>query len=111
MRINVRIVDSLVALEAAHIKWYQAGGPDMESNGIALCSLHHKLFDRGAFTVTQDMKLKVSEIAHGTFGFKKWLLAFHDREIRPSQRQSCYPGTDYVKWHVRKVFKGYAREL
>ncbi len=108
---NVRIADSLVALEAAHIKWHQAGGPDMENNGIALCSLHHKLFDRGAFTVTQDMKLKVSEIAHGTTGFKEWLLDFHDREIRPPQRQSYFPGTDYVKWHVREVFKGYAREL
>ena len=108
---NVRIGDSLVALEAAHIKWYQAGGPDMESNGIALCSLHHRLFDRGAFTITQDMKLQVSEIAHGTSGFNEWLLAFHDREIRPPQRQSYFPGTDYVKWHVREVFKGYAREI
>jgi putative restriction endonuclease len=107
---NVRIGDSLVALEAAHIKWFQAGGPDMENNGIALCSLHHKLFDRGAFTITQDMKLQVSEIAHGTTGFNEWLLAFHDREIRPPQRQSYFPGTDYVKWHVREVFKGYARE-
>jgi putative restriction endonuclease len=25
-----------VALEAAHIKWHQAGGPDEESNGLAL---------------------------------------------------------------------------
>jgi putative restriction endonuclease len=108
---NVRIGDSLVALEAAHIKWFQAGGPDMENNGIALCSLHHKLFDRGAFTITQDMKLQVSEIAHGTTGFNEWLLAFHDREIRPPQRQSYFPGTDYVKWHVREVFKGYAREI
>jgi len=108
---NVRIGDSLVALEDAHIKWYQAGGPDMENNGIALCSLHHRLFDRGAFTISENMKLKVSEIAHGTTGFREWLLAFHDREIRPPQRQSYFPRIDYVKWHVREVFKGYAREL
>lgn len=108
---NVRIGDSLVALEAAHIKWHQAGGPDMENNGIALCSLHHKLFDLGAFTISENMKLKVSEIAHGTSGFQEWLLAFHDREIRPPQRQSYFPETAYVKWHVREVFKGYAREL
>lgn len=82
----------------------------MENNGIALCSLHHKLFDRGAFTIAQDMKLQVSEIAHGTTGFNEWLLVFHDRKIRPPQRQSYFPGTDYVKWHVREVFKGYARE-
>ena len=48
---DVRIGNTLVGLEAAHIKWHQAGGPDTEVNGVALCSLHHKLFDRGAFTV------------------------------------------------------------
>lgn len=26
-------------------------GVDIEPNGLALCSLHHKLFDLGAFTV------------------------------------------------------------
>jgi putative restriction endonuclease len=83
----------------------------MENNGIALCSLHHRLFDRGAFTVTQDMKLKVSEIAHGTTGFREWLLVFHDKEIWPPQRQSYYPEPNFVKWHVREVFKGYAREI
>lgn len=43
---DVRLGLQPVALEAAHIKWRQAGGPDLEVNGLALCSLHHKLFDR-----------------------------------------------------------------
>ena len=38
-------------VEAAHIKWHQAGGPDLPQNGLALCSVHHKLFDLGAYTV------------------------------------------------------------
>ena len=33
---NVRVGHALVALEAAHIKWHQAGGPDSEENGLAL---------------------------------------------------------------------------
>ena len=37
-----------LGIEAAHIKWHQAGGPDTEDNGLALCTLHHKRFDRGA---------------------------------------------------------------
>lgn len=41
---NVRLGNNLVGIEAAHIKWHQAGGPDREDNGIALCSMHHKLF-------------------------------------------------------------------
>ncbi len=108
---NVRVVDTLVALEAAHIKWHQAGGPDSEENGIALCTMHHKLFDRGAFTLTDDMTLKVSEIAHGTVGFQDWLMIFHGRSIRPPQRPAYYPESTFVDWHVREVFKGYARAL
>lgn len=41
---NVRVGNTLVVLEDAHIKWQQAGGPNVEENGIALCALHHKLF-------------------------------------------------------------------
>lgn len=44
---DVRMGHYPVGLEAAHIKWHQAGGPDIEVNGLALCALHHKLFDRG----------------------------------------------------------------
>ena len=106
---NVRVGDSLVALEAAHIKWHQAGGPDHENNGIALCSMHHKLFDRGAFTITDDMGMQVSEIAHGTSGFNEWLLAFHGQPIRPPQRPTYFPQSAFVEWHVREVFKGYSR--
>ena len=29
----------------------RAGGPDRQDDGLALYSLHHKTFDRGAFTV------------------------------------------------------------
>ncbi len=106
---NVRVGDSLVALEAAHIKWHQAGGPDEENNGLALCSLHHKLFDRGAFTITAKMKMVVSETAHGSHGMDEWLLAFHGKDIRPPQRSSYYPKVNFVNWHVKEVFKGYAR--
>jgi len=106
---NVRVGDSLVALEAAHIKWHQAGGPDNENNGIALCTMHHKLFDRGAFTLTGDMTLMVSENAHGTSGFNEWLMKYHGKEIRPPQSPSYYPEPTFVTWHVREVFKGTAR--
>ena len=43
---DVRLGPVPVALDAAHIRWHQAGGPDTESNGLALCVVHHKLFLR-----------------------------------------------------------------
>ena len=79
------------------------------SGGLALCALHHKLFDRGAFTISDKTKVIVSETAHGTHGMDEWLLAFHGKDIRPPQRPSYYPEPKFVNWHVKEVFKGLER--
>ena len=70
---DVRLGASPIALEASHIRWRQADGPDVVINGLALCSLHHKLFDRGAFTLSQQLQILVSDDAHGSVGFEEWL--------------------------------------
>ena len=108
---NVRLGDTLVAVEAAHIKWHQAGGPDREQNGIALCSLHHKLFDRGVFTLNDNMLFQVAENAHGTHGMDEWLMCYHGEEIRKPQRPDYFPENNYINWHVREVFRGPARYI
>ena len=38
----------------AHIRWHQAHGPATIPNGIALCALHHELFDAGTFTLSSE---------------------------------------------------------
>jgi putative restriction endonuclease len=106
---NVRLGDTLIAVEAAHIKWHCYGGPDREENGIALCSLHHKLFDKGVFTLNESFILRVAENAHGTSGFDEWLMRYHDRPIRRPQSPDYYPNDYYINWHVREVFRGPSR--
>lgn len=108
---DVRLRNQPVALEASHIRWRQAEGPDTEVNGLALCSLHHKLFDRGAFTLSVRFEVLVSDEAHGSVGFQEWLKNFHGKEINFPQRQSYYPDEDFIGWHVKEVFKGDYREL
>jgi putative restriction endonuclease len=108
---NLRVGQTLIALEAAHIKWHQAGGPDMENNGIALCAMHHKLFDRGAFTLSKDLAVQVSDRANGTAGFRKWLMDFHGKAITLPQRPAYNPKKNYVDWHYREVFQGEARYI
>ena len=49
-----------VGIEAAHIRWFNLGGPDELDNGLALCSLHHKLFDRGALGLSPALEVQVS---------------------------------------------------
>ena len=108
---DVKLRHQPVALEASHIKWRQANGPDTEANGLALCSLHHKLFDRGAFTLSHQLEILVSDDAHGSVGFQEWLMKFHGKEINFPQRKLYYPKADYTGWHTKEVFKGDNREL
>jgi len=98
----------LIALDAAHTRWHQAGGPDTEVNGLALCVLHHKTFDLGAFTVS-DGVLLVSDQANGTSGFVEALMAHHGKPIRPPQHPDWKPESKHLEWHGREVFKGDAR--
>lgn len=107
---NVRLSNHSIALDAAHIKWHQAGGPDTEVNGLALCSLHHKLLDLGAYKLTEDLVIKISDRVNGTSGLDEWLLRFHDHPIRFPQSKKYYPQPEYVVWHWNEVFKGYGRE-
>jgi len=106
---DVRLGNQLVAIEAAHIKWHQAGGPDKESNGLSLCTLHHKLFDRKVFTITDTRRIIVSEDAHGTKGFQEWLMAFHNKTIQLPQSRKYYPEDKFISWHIREVFQGPGR--
>ena len=103
---NVTLGDRLIAIEAAHIKWHSAEGPDIPQNGMALCSLHHKLFDRGVFTLSDQLAIKVSEQVDITSaGFEEWLGRFKGRDIYfPSE--PYLPDTAYVRWHTKQVFKG-----
>jgi len=108
---DVRLGHFPVALEAAHIKWYQAGGPDTEVNGIALCVLHHKLFDRGAFTLSDEMNILVSTHANGTTGFQEWLMNYHGKKMTRPQSTTYCPDIEFVEWHVSEVFRGEYRDL
>jgi putative restriction endonuclease len=106
-----RLGHALVGLDAAHIKWHQAGGPDETVNGLALCALQHKLFDRGVFTLTGTLKIQVSEHANGGGIFDHLVLDFNGQEIHLPQRRNYHPEDEYVDWHAREVFQGPGRWL
>jgi len=108
---DVRLGTQVLGLEAAHIQWHQAGGPDEEQNGLALCSLHHKAFDLGAFTIQPDCVMLVSEKAYGRSGFDEWLLKFHGEPIRKPQRDEYLPAEGFLTWHEKEVFKRPPREV
>jgi putative restriction endonuclease len=103
---DVRVRNLPVAIEAAHIKWRQVNGPDNETNGIALCVMHHRLFDRGAFTIGNDLKFMVSEDVSGGFGVDEWLERYHGQPMRMPSRVEYQPAEEFIGWHHTEVFRG-----
>ncbi len=87
---------------------HSAGGPDEVTNGLALCVIHHKLFDLGAMTVDRDMNVRVSERVVGDWG-RKLNDEFHERPIALPRSTSMEPAPEYIHWHNEKIFKGFVR--
>lgn len=94
-----------VGIEAAHVRWFNLGGPDSEDNGLALCSLHHKLFDRGALGLDQNHRIQVSGLFSARTEAAKAIYDLHDRPLNP-RRGTALPSSEHVAWHDHQVFKG-----
>jgi len=107
--LDLRLRHVPLALEAGHIKWHQAGGPDIVPNGLAMCSIHHKAFDRGAIGLSEELTIQLSADLHGGDGFKNWFLQFQGRALQQPQGRSQLPDPKFLRWHQREVFHGPAR--
>ncbi|HOA93811.1 MAG TPA: HNH endonuclease, partial [Quisquiliibacterium sp.] len=108
---DLRIGLTPAALEAAHIQWHHVGGPDIEPNGLSLCSLHHKLFDLGAFTVEpSEHRVVFSQYAISGGRGMAGELQFHGRTIHPPQHADLLPAPEFLAWNVKNVFKAPARQ-
>jgi len=96
---------AIVGIEAAHVRWFNLDGPDAADNGLALCSLHHKLFDRGALGLTSSHSIQVSRHFSARTDEARRVYELHDRPLRP-RPGTPLPAPQYVSWHDRQVFKG-----
>ncbi len=101
---SLKMKDSLMALEGAHIKWHAADGPDEMPNGLALCVLHHRLFDRGVFSLSDEHEVVVTESATGD-SLNSALGKFEGKTIGLPDDCEYYPEPQYIDWHRRQVFK------
>ncbi len=107
---DLRLGHQTIGLEAAHIKWFQANGPDEVPNGIALCALHHKVFDLGAFTVLPDnYQIVFSQHLNGSDDTARRMLAFQGAALILPQSDEYLPKPEFLAWHEKEVFKKPAR--
>lgn len=102
-----QLAGASVGLEAAHVRWFSYGGPDDLDNGLALCSLHHKLFDRGVLGLTEALEVRVSSACTARTEAGKAVYGLKDRRSRP-RPGTPVPAVHHVQWHRLEVFKGVA---
>lgn len=107
---SAQIGDAYVGLDAAHMKWHQYQGSDEVTNGLALCALHHRLLDRGVYTVRSasfhERIVHVSEVARGNESFVRWVQAYHGRPLAEPVRTEDRVAEPMTTWHTREVFRG-----
>ncbi len=95
-----------VGLEAAHVRWHSQDGPDVVANGLALCALHHALFDLGVLGLTAELRIRVSSlyVARSDAGRAVDRLA-GQALLAPRPGQAVIE-IEHISWHHRQVFKG-----
>ncbi len=94
-----------VGLEAAHVRWHSQGGPDDLENALALCSLHHALFDFGVLGITEDRTVRVSPLYSAGSPAGQAVTALRDAPVALPDRRLSPISYDFLHWHDRQVFK------
>lgn len=101
--------------EAAHVQWHAYGGPDEVSNGICLEPTVHKLFDAGAWTLTDDRRIIVSRDYTGTETAVIRLREHHGKPLQEPIKGEPTVSVEYIRWHRESkhggVFRTPAMEL
>lgn len=90
-------------VEAAHIRPVEANGPDIVSNGIALCGTAHWMFDRGLIGLADDRRILISRQVNDMDGVRT-LINRSGLALFP-ERMSQRPHPQFLGWHRENRFK------
>ncbi|WP_328561797.1 phosphorothioated DNA-binding restriction endonuclease [Streptomyces coelicoflavus] len=99
-----------VGLEAAHVRWWAFDGPDDVDNGLCLCSLHHKLFDKGVLGIGDGHRILVSQrfVGHSPAA-REHVIALAGRPLTGPQPGARPVAAIHRSWHTSQVFHGSPR--
>lgn len=99
-----RLASAVAGIEGAHVRWFNFDGPDELDNGLALCSLHHKLFDLGALGLDDDLTVLVSEAFTARTAAGRAVYDLQGQRLQP-RPGTVRPAAKHLAWHTNEVFK------
>jgi len=98
---------TLPVLQAGHIKPFSMSGPNKIKNGILLRSDIHRLFDDGYITITQELKVEVSNNIRREFENGREYYKFHGQNlVTLPDDQENRPNAEFLNWHNENIYKG-----
>jgi putative restriction endonuclease len=100
---SIRLGDSLIGIDACHLKPIQHYGEDLISNGLALCKMHHWALDRGAISINNDMKLLVSPKLNGN-KLSEYFTEFNNVSIFQPRNIEFSLSKSNIKYHYEYIF-------
>ena len=96
--------------EAAHVQWHCYDGPDTISNGIVLEPTIHKLFDIGAWTLTDDRRILVSRELTGDDPAIKRIRSRHGQPLADPIQGEPQVDVEFIRWHRESTLGGVFRQ-
>lgn len=103
---DIQFRTKIIGVEAAHIQWHNAQGPDIVSNGVALCAIHHKLLDYGAIGLNDELELVAAKGLNGGKQLDYLVYNYEGKQITLPRNGMEEPSVEYVRWQRKEIFKG-----
>ncbi len=91
--------DNFMNIEAAHIRPKAQGGEFLPSNGLMLSRDLHWAFDKGFFSITDELKVMVHPKAKSEF-----LNSFNGTKLFIPRDSFFQPNIENVKWHRKHLY-------
>lgn len=95
--------DGTTILDAAHIHSFKHGGPCIVRNGLALSKTAHWLFDRGFWSLSDDLLVLVKQRHFHETGDPGLLLKPKDgKPLERLPQATHHPDPEHLAWHRAK---------
>jgi putative restriction endonuclease len=101
---SIRLGDSLIGIDACHVKPIQHFGDDHITNGIALCKIHHWALDRGAISISENRDLMISPKLNGS-RIVEYFHEFANKQIFLPRNSSFHLNEENVSYHRKFLFE------
>jgi putative restriction endonuclease len=100
---SIRLADSLIGIDACHLRPLQHKGSDTINNGIALCKVHHWALDRGAISLNQNYKILVSKKMNGQMA-DEYFFQYELKDIFIPRNEDNHLDISNIDYHYQYIF-------